>query len=120
MGSAETLIGLVAAFCTTASYLPQVHKVWKTRSTHDLSMGMMLLLFASLSLWVTYGVIRRDPVIVIANTISLAMLAGLVVFKARELLGRPNGTPAASQGSVGEEFGRGARASFAGRIAKSR
>ncbi len=82
--SAETLLGLVAAFCTTISYLPQVIKAWKTGSTTDLSMQMMLLLFAGLSLWIAYGFMKADYVIVVANSISLVMLANLIFFKLRE------------------------------------
>lgn len=84
--SAETLLGLVAAFCTTISYLPQVIKAWKTGSTADLSMQMMLLLFAGLSLWIAYGFMKADHVIVVANSISLVMLANLIFLKTREYL----------------------------------
>ena len=33
-----TLIGLVAAFCTTVSYYPQLKKCWTTGSAEDLSL----------------------------------------------------------------------------------
>lgn len=85
MPTLETLVGLVAALCTTASYLPQVVKAWRTRSTGDLSLKMMLLLFAGLSLWVLYGFLQGDAVIILANVVSLALLANLIVFKAKEL-----------------------------------
>ena len=37
---AVTLVGLLAGFCTTISFLPQVLKTWRTRSTEDISLGM--------------------------------------------------------------------------------
>ncbi len=83
----ETLIGLAAAFCTTVSYFPQVIKAWRTRSTGDLSLKMMLLLFAGLSLWVLYGVRKGDAVIILANVVSLLLLANLIFVKAKEMAG---------------------------------
>src|SRR3954462_9105998 len=33
-------IGYAAAFCTTSAYVPQVVRVWRTRSTGDISLKM--------------------------------------------------------------------------------
>ncbi|HEY8579955.1 MAG TPA: SemiSWEET transporter [Beijerinckiaceae bacterium] len=79
----ETAIGLAAAFCTTVSYAPQVAKCWRTGKADDLSLRMFLLLAAGLALWVVYGALRSDWVIVGANTVSLSMLAVILWFKLR-------------------------------------
>ena len=79
----ETAIGLAAAFCTTVSYAPQVMKCWRTGEADDLSLRMFLILGAGLSLWVVYGVLRSDWVIVGANTVSVAMLSIIVYFRIR-------------------------------------
>ncbi len=39
-----TLIGLLAAFCTTVSYYPQLKKCWATGSAGDLSLKMFITL----------------------------------------------------------------------------
>jgi MtN3 and saliva related transmembrane protein len=41
-----TLIGLMAALCTTASYIPQLKKCWETGSAGDLSLKMFSILAA--------------------------------------------------------------------------
>ena len=79
----ETLIGAAAAFCTTASYIPQLRKCWETGETGDLSLKMLLLLASGLGLWLVYGFLRADAVIIIANAISLALLGGILFFKVR-------------------------------------
>lgn len=79
----ETAIGTAAACCTTPSYLPQLRKCWRTGETGDLSLRMLLLLAAGLALWLVYGLLRRDWVIIIANSISLALLGGIIHFKIR-------------------------------------
>ena len=68
----DSLIGAAAAFCTTVSYIPQLKKVWTTGETGDLSLKMLLLLAAGLALWMIYGFMRADLVIIAANAVSLA------------------------------------------------
>jgi MtN3 and saliva related transmembrane protein len=70
------------------SYIPQVKKAWATHETGDLSLKMLLILSAGLSLWIVYGFLKGDWVIILANGVSLAMLANLVWFKVREKSGQ--------------------------------
>jgi MtN3 and saliva related transmembrane protein len=79
-----TMIGLMAAFCTTVSYYPQLKKCWDTGSAGDLSLKTFLTLATGVALWVVYGVLKADVVIVLANAISLALLTGILYFKLRE------------------------------------
>ena len=80
----ETFVGFVAAFCTTVSYIPQVKKCWQTGSTGDLSLKMLMTLAIGIALWVVYGVMKGDMVIIIANSVSLLLLFNLLFFKVRE------------------------------------
>ena len=83
--SLVTAIGLVAAFCTTISYIPQIRKIWATGETHDISLKMFLILSAGIALWVVYGIMQGDAVIVLANSVGLAFLAAILFFKLRNL-----------------------------------
>jgi MtN3 and saliva related transmembrane protein len=80
-----TVIGLVAAFCTTVSYIPQIRKIWATGETHDISLRMFLILAAGIALWVVYGVLKADVVIILANSVSLAFLGAILFFKLRNV-----------------------------------
>jgi MtN3 and saliva related transmembrane protein len=84
MISFTTLIGLFAAFFTTFSYIPQLKKCWATGSAEDLSLKMFLILAAGIALWIVYGLLQNDPVIVVANSVSLLLLANILYFKLRE------------------------------------
>jgi MtN3 and saliva related transmembrane protein len=84
--SLVTLIGLVAAFCTTVSYIPQLKKIWDTGETEDISLKMFLILTAGIALWVVYGVMQGDVVIILANCVSLLLLAAILSFKLRPRL----------------------------------
>ena len=76
-----TVVGLAAAVCTTGANLPQLKKAWTTAQTDDISMNMLLVLASGLVLWVTYGVLQKDLVIILANAISLALIGGLLCLK---------------------------------------
>ncbi|MEX1109030.1 MAG: SemiSWEET transporter [Dongiaceae bacterium] len=76
-------IGLVAGVLTTFSSLPQVIKVWRTRSTSDLSLIMLTMAVAGITLWLIYGIAIRSMVVTLANTVSLMLYATVLGFKLR-------------------------------------
>jgi MtN3 and saliva related transmembrane protein len=79
-----TAIGFLAAVCTTASYFPQLKKCWDTGETGDLSLKMFSVLALGIALWVVYGVLQGDMIIIIANGVSLCCLGGILFFKLRQ------------------------------------
>ncbi len=72
-----TILGYVAGALTTMSLVPQVMKIWKTKSARDVSLGMFLIFSVGISLWIAYGVSLHSMPIIIANTVSL--LLGFIV-----------------------------------------
>jgi MtN3 and saliva related transmembrane protein len=91
MISFVTIVGLAAAFCTTVSYIPQLKKVWQSGETKDISLKMFLILAAGVALWIVYGVLQGDAVIILANVVSLLLLSGILYFKLREKSGGVHG-----------------------------
>jgi MtN3 and saliva related transmembrane protein len=79
--NAVTLVGLAAAALTTAANAPQIWKVWRTREATDISLRMTLMLSAGLALWVVYGLMQGDVVIILANAIATALAVTLTVLK---------------------------------------
>jgi MtN3 and saliva related transmembrane protein len=76
-----TIIGLLAAICTTIAFLAQVIKTVRTKQTGDLSLLMYLILTAGLSLWLTYGLIIKNLPIISANSISLVLSITVLILK---------------------------------------
>ena len=74
---AIVILGLIAAAFTTVCLLPQLMKVYKTKSTKDISTVMFSLYSGGVLLWFIYGVYRQDIAIMIAN--SLALIQGIVI-----------------------------------------
>lgn len=78
-----TLLGLTAGVLTTLSFVPQVVKTWKTRSTHDISLAMFAALCTGIFLWLVYGVLIRDIPVMAANALSLTLAGTILVLKIR-------------------------------------
>lgn len=76
-----TILGLLAGLLTTGCWLPQLVHSWRTRSTADISWLYLGALTGGVTLWVVYGVLTADLVIIVANVATSAALASLVAFK---------------------------------------
>ncbi|MEN1786274.1 MAG: SemiSWEET transporter [Bacteroidota bacterium] len=77
------IIGLLAATCTTAAFIPQVYKAWKYRSTADISLVMYLILLVGLVLWLIYGIYLGSIAIILANTITGVLVLTMLFLKIR-------------------------------------
>ncbi|MFZ2540395.1 MAG: SemiSWEET transporter [Gallionella sp.] len=71
-------IGSAAATLTTTAFIPQAWKVWRTRHTADISLGMYILFTLGVALWLSYGILLESWPIIIANCVTL-FLAGIVL-----------------------------------------
>jgi len=76
-----TIIGLAAAALGGFSLFPQLLKVLKTRSTKDLSLGMLIVFSNSIFLWLVYGILMNNPPIIIANFFGLIEALIILLFK---------------------------------------
>lgn len=75
------IVGYVAGAGTTLAFLPQVIKVWRTKHTKDLSLGLFLLFLIGITLWLVYGVMVKSLPIIMANIITFILVFTLLVFK---------------------------------------
>jgi MtN3 and saliva related transmembrane protein len=80
---AITIIGLIAALFTTVSLLPQLIKVYKTKSTKDISTWMFTLFGIGVLLWFVYGVFVNYLPIIVANSLAFIQATVILFFKAK-------------------------------------
>ena len=78
-----TIIGLVAAFCSSMAFLPQVIHTIRTRSTHDISLKMYTLYSFGIFLWLVYGILLRDVPIILSNAVTLTLSLTILSLKLR-------------------------------------
>lgn len=67
------LIGFMAGACSTLAFMPQVIKVWRTKSTGDISLWMYVVLCTGVALWCLYGALIGSPSVVITNLFILSL-----------------------------------------------
>ncbi len=76
-----TTIGAIAAVLTTAAFVPQVLRTWRTRSTKDISLGMFVVYCAGIFLWLVYGLMLGDGPLIFSNAITFALAATILGLK---------------------------------------
>jgi MtN3 and saliva related transmembrane protein len=78
---AITLIGILAAICSTTSFAPQAWRVLKTRDTDAISTRMYVITVVGFALWTAYGIMGRQWPLIVPNTICLALSAFILAMK---------------------------------------
>ena len=76
-------IGFAAGTLTSLAFLPQVIKVWKTKSTKDISLLMFIILCSGAFLWFIYGIIINSLPVILANAITFVLAIIILIFKIR-------------------------------------
>jgi MtN3 and saliva related transmembrane protein len=79
----NNFIGFIAAIFTTVSFIPQALKVYKTKRTSDISLGMFILMSTGVALWIAYGFLINSAPVIIANVVTLMLAAYILVMKVR-------------------------------------
>jgi len=75
------IVGLLAACLTMFGFLPQVIKIYRTKSVNDISIVTIVQFMAGIFLWLVYGIHLRNFAIILANSVTfLILIAGFVLF----------------------------------------
>ena len=81
--TALNILGFVAGVLTTAAFIPQVLKIWKTRSARDISLVMYAVFTGGVVLWLVYGLALGSMPIIVANVLTLVLALAVLVMKLR-------------------------------------
>jgi MtN3 and saliva related transmembrane protein len=74
-------IGYSAAFLTTAAFLPQAYKSWRTRDLSGISLPMYALFTFGVAIWLVYGVLIASAPVIAANAITLLLSSTVLLLK---------------------------------------
>jgi len=77
------IIGFMAAFGTTISFLPQAVKTIKTKDTSGISLSMYSLFTAGTFFWLLYGLLSPSVPVAVANFITLIFASIILIYKIR-------------------------------------
>jgi MtN3 and saliva related transmembrane protein len=76
-----TILGLFAATLTTIAFLPQLFKIWHSKSAKDVSLEMLIIFCSGVFLWLVYGIYLQALPIIIANLLTLIFNLIILWFK---------------------------------------
>ncbi len=76
-------LGFVAAFCTTAAFVPQLVRVVRLRSARDLSLPTFLLFSVGVLLWLVYGLYTGSKPVIASNVVTLVLSVSILALKLR-------------------------------------
>ncbi|MBD1905789.1 SemiSWEET transporter [Funiculus sociatus GB2-A5] len=76
-----TILGLFAATLTTIAFLPQLFKIWHSKSAKDVSLEMLIIFCSGVFLWLVYGIYLQALPIIIANLVTLIFNLIILWFK---------------------------------------
>lgn len=77
------IVGFAAASLTTVSFVPQVWHTFRTKDVSGISLGMYSCFTLGVLLWLVYGLLVEAWPVVVANAITLALAAAILVMKLR-------------------------------------
>jgi MtN3 and saliva related transmembrane protein len=67
-------VGIVAAALTMFGFIPQIIRMYRTRSVKDISVLTLVQFTLGVALWAVYGFFINDLIVVGANVVSLSTL----------------------------------------------
>lgn len=76
-------LGMLAGTLTTIAFLPQLIRIWQTKSTKDISLGMFLIFTGGVLLWLIYGVLINSLPVMLANGLTFLLASAILVLKLR-------------------------------------
>lgn len=76
-------IGVLAALCSTISFVPQAWKIIQTRDTDSISAGMYALTVTGFALWLAYGIFKQEWPLIVPNAICLCLASFILYRKLR-------------------------------------
>jgi MtN3 and saliva related transmembrane protein len=83
MNSLTPVIGFIAAILTTLAFVPQVLRIWQTRSTAAISLGMYAVYTLGIALWGVYGILIGSWPIILSNCVTFLLAGSVLVMKVR-------------------------------------
>ncbi len=83
-----SIMGTIAAICTTVGFVPQIIRGIKTKELKDVSPTMLTLLVVGCSLWLAYGIHLKNLIIALANGFTLSFV--ITIFLLRAVFKRNN------------------------------
>ena len=75
------IVGILAGVISCTTFVPQVIKTWRSKSTQDVSLMMFVIASIGTSLWLIYGILIDSFSLIFTNVIVVILSLIMVVLK---------------------------------------
>ena len=79
--STADVLGYIAASLTTIAFVPQAWKTFRTKDVSGVSLRMYSVFTTGVAFWLAYGLVLKEPPMILANSLSLVLACAVLVMK---------------------------------------
>jgi MtN3 and saliva related transmembrane protein len=79
----KELLGFIGGASTTIGFVPQIWRLFRLRSAHEISLPFTVLFITGIAFWLSYGISLGLPSVIIWNAITLALGCAMLYAKLR-------------------------------------
>jgi MtN3 and saliva related transmembrane protein len=83
MSALTESVGLIAGLLTTMAFVPQVWKIYQTKSGKDISARMFSIFSLGIVLWLVYGILLGSVPLILSNIVTLVLSLAILALKIR-------------------------------------
>lgn len=77
----EEMIGFAGGALITVAFIPQVYRLYRLRSAREISLPFNLLFLLGGLCWLTYGISKELPSVIVSNSVSLVLVMAMLYAK---------------------------------------
>ena len=77
----KDLLGFIAGAITNVGFIPQVWRLFKLKSAHEISLPFILLFLVGVGCWLAYGILLNLPPVIWWNAVATAMMCVMLYAK---------------------------------------
>jgi MtN3 and saliva related transmembrane protein len=81
MMEVSDMLGYAAATLTTASFVPQAWRTFRTKDVSGISLRMYSVFTLGVAVWLAYGIVLKEVPMMVANSSTLVFACAVLVMK---------------------------------------
>jgi MtN3 and saliva related transmembrane protein len=79
----KELLGFIGGALTTVGFVPQVWRLFRLRSAHEISLTFTIFFITGIAFWLSYGILLGRLPIIMWNATTLALGCAMLYAKLR-------------------------------------
>jgi MtN3 and saliva related transmembrane protein len=77
----KELLGFIAGALTTVGFVPQIWRLFKLRSAHEISLPFTIFFLLGIAFWLSYGILLSLPSVIWWNALTFGLGCAMLYAK---------------------------------------